>query len=244
MPYPSVCPHDPIEQIADDVFMCRGSVKLNPILRITRNMAIVRHGGELTLINPLRMNDAELARLDALGEVKHLVRMGAFHGQDDPFYMDRYRPRFWSQAGGTTYSEPKIDEVIDDTTTLPFPDAKVRCFKETLQPESVILLTRGKGLLLTTDGLQHYGDYTNNNLPARILMPRIGFPQRMIVGPFWMKLMTPEGGSLKSEFDEILKLEFDALLSAHGTFLATGAHASVRRAVEEAYGRPRHEQQP
>jgi len=237
MAHPAVCPHDAIEQIADDVFMCRGSVKLNPVLRISRNMAIVRHEGELTLINPVRVNDTELAHLDALGEVKHLVRMGAFHGQDDPFYMDRYQPRFWSQAGGTTYREPNVDEVIDDGTILPFSDAKVRCFKETLQPEAVILLTRGKGLLLTTDGLQHYGDYSNNNLAARILMPRIGFPRTTIVGPFWMKLMTPEGGSLKREFDEILELEFDALLSAHGTFLATGAHDSVRRAVENAYGR-------
>ena len=125
MAYPTVCPHDSIEQIADEVFMVRGSVKLNPILRLARNMAIVRHAGELTLINPLRLVEAELSRLDELGTVKHIVRMGAFHGQDDPFYMDRYKPRFWSQAGGTTYTEPAIDEAIDDRTTLPFPDAKV-----------------------------------------------------------------------------------------------------------------------
>jgi hypothetical protein len=104
MAYPAVCPHDPIEQIGEDVFMVRGSVKLNPVLRITRNMAIVRHGGELTLINPLRLSETELARLDAMGEVKHVVRMGAFHGMDDPFYVDRYRPRFWSQSGGCSAS--------------------------------------------------------------------------------------------------------------------------------------------
>ena len=235
MAYPAVCPHDPIEQIADDIFMARGSVKLNPVLRISRNMAIVRHDGELTLINPLRMNDAELSRLDALGTVKHVVRMGAFHGQDDPFYMDRYQPRFWSQAGGTTHTEPAIDEEIDDRTTLPFPDGKVRCFRGTKQPEAVILIARGKGLLLTTDGIQHYGDYTNNNLPARLMMPYIGFPRTTIIGPFWMKLMTPDGGSLKAEFDEILELDFDSLLSAHGTFLATGAHDGVRKAVASAY---------
>ena len=169
-----------------------------------------------------------LSRLDELGTVRHLVRMGAFHGQDDPFYMDRYQPRFWSQAGGTTYTEPAIDEKIDDQTTLPFPDAKVRCFRGTKQPEAVILLARGKGLLLTTDGIQHYGDYSYNNLPARLLMPYIGFPRTTIIGPFWMKLMTPEGESIKAEFDEILELEFDSLLSAHGTFLETDAHAGVR----------------
>jgi hypothetical protein len=112
----------------------------------------------------------------------------------------------------------------------------VLCFRGTKQPEAVILLTRGKGLLLTTDSIQHYGDYSHNNLLARLIMPFIGFPRTTIVGPFWMKLMTPEGGSLKAEFGRILELEFDSLLSAHGTFLKTGAHEAVRQAVAKAYG--------
>ncbi len=90
--------------------------------------------------------------------------------------------------------------------------------------------------MLTTDGIQHYGDYSYNNLPARLLMPYIGFPRTTIIGPFWMKLMTPEGESLKAEFDEILELEFDSLLSAHGTFLETDAHEGVQKAVSSAYG--------
>ena len=64
MAYQAVCPHDSIEQIADEVFMVRGSVKLNPLLRLSRNMATVRHDGELTLINPLRLSETGLSRLD------------------------------------------------------------------------------------------------------------------------------------------------------------------------------------
>lgn len=236
MSYPATCPHDPIEQIADDVFMARGSVKLNPILRFSRNMAIVRHEGVLTLINPIRLRDGELAKLDELGKVENLMRLGAFHGQDDPFYMNRYQPRFWCQAGGTAWEEPAIDEVIGEGSALPFPDAKLFCYRGTKQPESVLLLESGKGLLLTTDSVQHYGDYSHNNLPTRLLMPFIGFPRTTIVGPFWMKLMTPEGESLKAEFERMLELRFEALLSAHGTFLPTGAHEAVQRAVHNAYG--------
>jgi hypothetical protein len=236
MSYPAVCPHDPIEQIGDNVFMARGSVKLNPILRITRNMAIVRNAGELSLINPIRLNETELRRLDELGTVKHIVRVGAFHGQDDPFYMDRYQPRFWSQAGGSTYTEPAIDETLDENTTLPFPGTKLFFFHRTKEPECALLLTAGKGMLLTCDGIQHYGDYSNNNLPARILMPRIGFPRTTIIGPFWIKLMTPKGDSLKDEFERLLELEFDSLLSGHGTFLEMGAREAVRTAVANAYG--------
>ena len=40
--YPPAYPHDPIEAITDDVFMVRGSIKLNALMKITRNMAIRR----------------------------------------------------------------------------------------------------------------------------------------------------------------------------------------------------------
>ena len=43
--YAPIHPHDPVEAIAEDVFMVRGSIRMNPLVRITRNMAVVRHAG-------------------------------------------------------------------------------------------------------------------------------------------------------------------------------------------------------
>lgn len=235
MDFAPVYPHDPIEQIADGVFMVRGSFKMNRILRITRNMAIVRQDGELTLVNPIRLTEAELRRLDALGAAKHIIRLGAFHGLDDPFYMARYQPAFWCQAGGSIYPEPPIDHVLTEDVELPFDKAKLFCFRNTKQPECALLLGTGRGLLLTCDAVQHYGDYTNNNLPARLIMPFIGFPKTTLIGPFWLKLMTPEEASLRDEFQRLLELEFDSLLSAHGTLLKTGAREAVRKAVAGAF---------
>lgn len=235
MTFAPVYPHDPIEEIAEDLFIARGSVQMNPLVRITRNMAVVRHAGELSLVNPIRLSDAELARLDALGAVKHIVRTGPLHGLDDPFYMDRYGATFWCQPGGTSYTEPPIDRELSEQGELPFPDAKLFCFRGTAQPESVLLVERGAGVLFPADSIQHYGDYSNCNLPARLLMPRIGFPRTTLLGPIWLKLMTPAGASLAAEFERLLEFEFDALLSAHGTFLASGAHAAVRAAVDRVF---------
>jgi hypothetical protein len=120
MTFAPVYPHDPIAQIAPDTFMVRGSVRMNPVIRITRNMAVVRQDGDLTLINPIRMDGAGLAALDALGTVRHVLRLGPLHGLDDPFYMARYRPAFWCQPGGRTYPEPKIDHALGEDTALPF----------------------------------------------------------------------------------------------------------------------------
>lgn len=235
MSFPRAYPHNAIEQIADDVFMARGSIKLNPVIRFSRNMAIVRQDGALTLVDPIRLNKAGLRQLDALGEVKHIMRLGAFHGLDDPFYMDRYKPAFWSQEGGETYVEPPIDHVLTEGGALPFSGAKLFCFGNTKAPESALVLESGKGILLTCDAIQNYRNFSNNNLLARIVMPFIGFSKTTQIGPIWLKLATPEGASLRSEFDRLLELDFDSLLGAHGTLLKTGAKKAVGKAIKKAF---------
>ncbi len=107
--FPPVFPHQAIQAIADDLFMARGSIGFNRFVRLSRNMAIVRSGNELTLIDPIRLNERGLRDLDALGVVKHIVRLGGGHGSDDPFYVDRYRALLWAQEGGQRYPEPAID---------------------------------------------------------------------------------------------------------------------------------------
>jgi hypothetical protein len=228
-------PHDPIEPIASDVFMARGSIRLNPLMRITRNMGIMRHGDELTLVNPIRLDEAGEAQLRGLGEVRRIVRLGALHGLDDPYYVDTFEAELWSQPGGTTYPRPVIDRELSGSTELPFPDAELFCFEGTTQPESMLLLKKGSGILLTCDAIQHYGDYRHNNLPARLVMPWIGFPKTTIIGPIWLRVMTPEGGSLKGEFERLLRWQFDGLLSAHGSYLRSGAHAAVEAALKRSF---------
>ena len=93
-------------------------------------------------------------------------------------------------------------------------------FNGTTQPEAALLVHDPPGILVTCDAVQHYGDYSHNNFMARLAMPFIGFPRTTVLGPFWLKMMTPAGGSLRGEFHRLLELEFDALIAAHGTYLA------------------------
>ena len=232
-----IFPHGNVEEIADDTFMLRGSIKMNPLVRITRNMGIVRNGNELSLINPVRVNEKVEAQLTALGEIKHVVRLGCFHGVDDPYYVEKFGAQMWAQPGGTAYTEPKIDQPLSSGGALPFPDAEIFEFAGTKQPECALLIDREKGILFTCDAIQNYGDYSYNNLPAKILMPFIGFPKTTIVGPIWLKLQTKEGENLEPEFQRLLGLKFDSLLAAHGTFLETGAHEAVERAVAKAFAK-------
>ena len=235
MSYAPVTPHDAVEEIATDVYMVRGSVRMNALARVTRNMAIIRHRGELNLVNPIRLDDDGEKQLRALGEVKRLLRLGPLHGLDDAYYVDRFGAELWAQGPSASYPEPKIAEQLSGDRPLPFPDAELFEFSGTLQPESLLLLRRDSGILLSCDSIQHYGDYRHNALFARLMMPFIGFPKTTVVGPIWLKIMTPEGGSLKGEFERLLGLDFDCLLSAHGSLLASGAKQSVAAAVRKAF---------
>lgn len=230
-------PHDPIEEILPDVFMVRGSVRMNPLLRITRNMAIVRHEGELTLVDPIRLDAEGEARLRELGTVRRILRLGPLHGVDDPYYIDTFQAELWAPGRSEQYPEPPPDRIVSAGDELPFPDAELFCFSGLTQPEAALRVHREGGLLVTCDCIQHYGDYRHNNLLARTLMPFIGFPRTTLLGPIWLKLMTPPGGSLEPEFRRLLEQPFERLLSAHGSLLREGAHTAVSAAVDRAFPR-------
>ena len=104
-----IYPHDPIEEIQPDVFMVRGSIKLNPVIRITRNMAIIRHNDELTLVDPIRLSSDEEKHLEALGTVKQILRLGPMHSVDDAYYMNRYAAPLWAPGPPDLQPEPKPD---------------------------------------------------------------------------------------------------------------------------------------
>ena len=231
----AIYPHGDIEEIATDIFMLRGSFKMSPLVMITRNMGIVRNGSELTLINPVRVNEKVEAQLTALGQIKHVMRLGSFHGIDDPYYVEKFAAQMWAQPGGTEYSEPKIDRILSAAAELPFENAEIFEFVGSKQPESALLLKAEKGILFTCDAIQNYGDYSFNNIAAKILMPFIGFGRTTLVGPIWLRIQTKQGESLESEFRRLLTLKFDTLLSAHGTLLDSDAHAAVLRAVDKAF---------
>jgi len=237
--YPPALPHDPPVEVFPDVFLVRGSYRANWWLRFSRNMVILRHGDELTLINSVRLSEAGERQLDALGSVRHVLRLGYFHGCDDRYYVDRYGAEFWAPQGSRHEPGPVAGRLLEDGGALPIPGARVLLFAQSRHPEAVILLEQHGGLLVTCDCLQHYADHRFNSLLASIMMPLMGFPLRMIVGPVWLKVMTEKGESLQADFERIEQLNFDHLIAGHGSICQGGAHDKVSDAIDKAFSRVR-----
>ncbi|MDH3716302.1 MAG: hypothetical protein OET44_20940 [Gammaproteobacteria bacterium] len=233
--YAQAQPHDPIAEIFPDVFLLRGSMRVGRGMRISRNMTLLRHDGKLAAINAVRLSPAGEKQLESLGKVTHVIRLGNFHGLDDRYYVDRFGAKFWCQAESRHYSDPPPDQLLEDGVSLPVPDTDLFVFEYTRRPECALLVRRHEGILITCDSLQHWGDRRYCSILVRAMLPFIGFRRRTLIGPLWLKYMTPRDASLRADFERLLQLPFSHLVNAHGSLLRDNAHAAASAAVRRAF---------
>lgn len=217
-----VAPHGALEPIVEDAWFVTGTVVFKPLVRLVRNMVVLRHDGELTLINAVRLDEAGEAALDALGKVAHVIKIG-IHGMDDAYYLDRYNAKHWKAAELTVETE------------LPVPGLRVFLFEHTLSPEAALLLDRDGGVLITCDSVQHWVPHDLMSPMAKVVTRLMGFQQPAQIGPPWRKKQTPAGGSLKPDFDRLAALSFDKLIGGHGGLLAQDGTATLKATIARTY---------
>jgi hypothetical protein len=238
-PFPRALPHGEIREILPGIHFVTGTVQMpGPLpVRFSRNMTIVRDGERLTLVNSVRLDDAGLAALDALGKVSAVIRLAANHGQDDPFYADRYGAKVWVVKGQRytagfdtsakdTYFTPDIE--MDEATTLPIAGARLYAFRST-PAEGLIVLDREGGVCISGDCLQHWhaaDEYFT--FLGRTMMKMMGFIKPHNIGPGWLKQCKPP----KEELKGVLDLGFANVLPAHGAPVVGDALAKYRPALE------------
>lgn len=219
--HPPVTPHEGLQPIIDDVWFLKGSVDFKPLVRLQRNMVVLRHDGKLTLVNSIRLDDAGLAELQKLGTIAHVVKIG-FHGMDDPFYMETFGATRWAVGD-------------DDDATFPVPGVKVARFELTKSPECALLVERDGGLLITCDSVQHWEPSNLMSFMAKAVTGVMGFKKPAQIGPPWRKVNTPEGSSLKPDFERLAQLPFDKLIGGHGGLAASGAQALLKASIAREF---------
>tara|TARA_R110000850_G_scaffold259541_1_gene386609 strand:- start:555 stop:1259 length:705 start_codon:yes stop_codon:yes gene_type:complete len=232
--YPPAYPHDELKLLYPDVYLLHGSIRMGPGMRMNRNMVVLRNGRDLALVNPVRMDDDGLAKLDALGDVKHILRLGDFHGLDDRFYVDRYESDFWAQDGQATYKLPRATKIITSTTEAPFPNSEFFIFKSATFPEAALLL-KEHGLLITTDSVQYHSDWSYFSWLTKTAFKLLGFKIGTNIGPPWVKRVTAKGSSLEPDFEKLLLLDFDSVIAAHGSLLKIGAKEALTEEINRIF---------
>lgn len=208
------------------------SIPLGLKIAFSRNMVAVLTPEGWVLLNPVRLSANAESELLAIAPFRHAVRLGAFHGMDDAYYVEHHGLPLWGVPGEQNYTSPAITHPISEAVELPIPGAKVLIFQQATKAECVVLLPEHR-LLVTCDSVQHYENDKLISPLGRIVMYPLGFFKHCNIGRFWLKAATPVGGSLKPDFERLLKLDFDNLIAGHGTLKRGGAKAALRKHVDK-----------
>ena len=235
--FPEVLPHSAIEEVFPNLFMVRGSFQMAPLVTITRNMFILRNSdGELTLINSVRLSDVGEAALGKLGEVKHLIRIGAFHDRDDPYFVHRYKPTFWALPGTRHSLDITADAELKEGGELPIEGASLFVFKNARFPECALRLEDAGGTLVTCDSVQNIVETDGFSPVGKVVTRLMGFLRPAGIGGPWRKAMSrKEGPPLADDFQRLMELPFENVLSAHGPPHTGDVKADLRRTMEKVF---------
>ena len=232
--FPPALAHGAIEEIFPDIFQVSGAIVMMR-LGFDRNMTILRHDGKLTLVNTVRLDDAGLAALDALGQVEHVMRLGFFHGRDDAFYMDRYKgkAKFWAIPGHQHGHGLVPDVEMTEDTELPIPGASLFVFKTVDKPEAILHLDREGGILIPCDVLQNWTHASQYfSFFGKLVMRVMGFFKPANVGPGWIKMAKPK----PEDFARLNALAYKHVLPAHGSPVKNTAHEEYAATFQRLFG--------
>jgi hypothetical protein len=229
-------PHGELREFLPDLFFVMGTNRVHHAgvdLQTSRTMLVVREGSALTLVNTLRLHESGLARLDALGTVKHVIRLGAFHGRDDPYYRDRYDAALWALDGSTRAGGRAPDCSLDEGCELPVRAARLLSFRSAKHPEAVLLLPHAGGTLVTCDAVQNWsGPDPFFAADTFAMFSAQGLIREANVPTTWLDACAPQ----RDDYDRMLQLEFRHLVSAHGEPLLDTARTRIRESVLRAFG--------
>ena len=235
--FPKATAHGDVKQIFDDLFFVQGSVNMAPGMQISRNMIIVRHQEELTLISAVRLDDKGLKQLESLGTVRNVVRLGAYHlghmnGLDDEFYLNRYNAKQWLLSGMDDIVETYAKDILSHDN-LPFPNADLFIYSSSSMPEGLITIHQEGGVVISADSLQNWCEVDEFfSHQAGIIMKKAGFIQPANIGPEWRRANSPS----QEDFQQVKNLTFQHLLPSHGKPLLNTAKQALSASIDRIYG--------
>lgn len=230
--YTPAWPHSEIKEIFPDIFFVTGTNKTvhdGVNLQHSRNMIIIRNQDELSLINTVRLTEQGLLSLDQLGKVKHILRIGAFHGRDDAFYLDQYHASLWALKGMQDEHGHSTHFELTTQTKLPF-NASVFIFETSKFPEAILHINHEGGIIITCDSIKNWlgPDEYFNEESAKLYQDNASFGPASI-SKVWQQACQVD----ISDFNRLLQLPFRHLLSAHGQPLLHHAHEQVTNTINK-----------
>lgn len=176
------------------------------------------------------LSEQGLHKLESLGTIENIVRLGHFHGRDDAFYQKKYSAKLWAMDGMDFSKGAKADILFDkDTNSYPFSKGRLIPFLTTKYPESVLYIDKNGGILVTCDSIKNwiksdrfFSVETANDFS------KSGVFGRVKIDDVWLNAMQPQN----SDLENLLSIDFKHLVSAHGPVIKNEGYQLVKESIE------------
>lgn len=234
MEYPEALEHGPLEEVVPNVFVVKGTYKAtygDDVWQFSRNMTVFRQDGQLTLINSVRLNDAGIEQLQSLGEIKNVIKLGASHGIDDPYYVNTFGAKLWMLPGDANDKGLSADEILSNQN-LPQGVSQFHSLTSSTAPEAFVVLDSGGGVLVSCDGLKNWDQVDSFFSPeSGDMMTQYGMIKAMDIDMNWVK----NNGISADDYKQVAELTFQHFVPGHGSVVTANAASQVKNAIESAF---------
>lgn len=234
--YSPAWPHGDLKEVFPNIFFVMGTnitTHEGVELQHSCNMVVVKDDNALTLINTVRLNDKGLAALDNLGQVSNVVRIGAFHGRHDAFYLDRYQAKLWALKGAKHDNKKSTNIELTPNGKMPFPDCSLFVFETSTQPEAILHVNTDGGILITCDSVKNWttiDEFFSEQTGE--LYANLGFLGSATISKIWQQACNIQA----QDFARLKLLRFKHLLSAHGEPLLNNAYEKLSLTIKQEFG--------
>ncbi|MEZ4741138.1 MAG: hypothetical protein R3B45_01595 [Bdellovibrionota bacterium] len=229
--YFRLLPHGPLKEVLPNVFTVTGLMRIYGLFQYSRAMTILNENGTLAIINPVRVEEDLLNKIQKLGQIKYLLKIGQLHNVDVPFYMDKFSLELWINRNDPSVDESYSTRYFDDVDEIPILRCKVRTIRGSEIKESILVTPGDGGCLHSCDAFVNMGSDPNHNWLTSKLSKFL--PDPTYIGPNWIKMAKPPEASLKF----VLDFDFENFIPAHGEPIIGNAKKKIEKYMESFYAK-------
>jgi hypothetical protein len=219
-------------KVAEGIHCAESEVKMPGGVRMSTRMTILRlSNGKLLVHSPIRLDDALVKAIDALGEVAYIVSPNRMHHLF-------FGPSAERWPGAKTFGPPglaekvptlRIDEVLTDTAPSVWADELEQVVVQGAPKMSEVVMFHKPTRTLVVSDL-FFNIVHPPNLATKVVLTLMGTRGKLAKSRGW-KLMTEDKTAFKASVRKVMAWDFDRLVMAHGEVVEKNAGERARVAM-------------
>jgi hypothetical protein len=211
-----------LNQIGESIWELSRPLKA-PGLRVGHRMTVVRlQTGELWVHSPVQFDQALATELKALGTVQHFIAPSALHDLYWKEWFANFREATFYRAPGLKENprEFAFDRVLDPNVREPWENELPKLLVRGMPKiNEFVFLHSATRTLIVTDMVFNF-DIAQQNQIGKLFLKLNGIYGRVGCSRLF-RLFIKDRDAFRQSIAEILALDFDRLVLAHGTIVNT-----------------------